>query len=155
MHDRPIDWAAFMDFSNLVAIRRNHESQRAAMGVRGVKQRAALQGNSKHNVQAISGPGKLRTVDQASAAGQLATATKNEQDPESMKQRLLREMQNIMREEHTHAAIGTGLERKHRWQAGESNVAAAPLAVATGNSANAALAAGQRATAVSASLPLL
>lgn len=57
-------------------------------------------------------------------------------------------MHQTLREEQSSRAVGTGLERQTRWGASTAGAAT------TGNTANAALAAGQRATAASTDTPL-
>jgi hypothetical protein len=122
--DRPVAASTSFDFSALIELRRQHETQRAAEGVR-VKNRLVEAGT---DVETNAGPTKSEMV----------------------KKQIKREMNAVLRE-HSQKAIGTGLERQARWRnssapGGRSENEVSAL---TGNSANAELAAGQRAAAVS------
>lgn len=77
------------------------------------------------------------------------TRTSDSQPVESPHRALIRAFNDTMREEQSRAA-GTGFERDARWKAHMKAALADPLTgnVTTGNSANAALAAGARASSV-------
>jgi hypothetical protein len=120
--DRPVATSHSFDFSALITARRQHETKRAAQGVR-VKSQSE----------------ELAVVDAN------AEPTKSE----VVKREIKREMNAVLLEHHQ-KAVGTGLEHLARWQnslapGGRSENEVAAL---MGNSANAELAAGQRASGV-------
>jgi hypothetical protein len=119
--DRPVATSTSFDYSPLVNIRRQNETKRAAEGVR------------------------MRSQSEEADSETSAEPTKSE----VVKREIKRAMNAVLREHHQ-KAVGTGLERQARWKnnsapGGRSDNEVEML---TGNSANAELAAGQRAAAV-------
>ncbi|KAI0309338.1 hypothetical protein OF83DRAFT_1179744 [Amylostereum chailletii] len=113
--------SSHLDFSHLVTIRRLHESRRARDGVR-------------------------KSLTQVLASDSAHLADNPEGKTESTRRQLINGFNIVLREQQGNLkAIGTGLERSARWR---NNTSTEPANTVSGNSANAELAAGQRATTV-------
>jgi hypothetical protein len=112
-----------LDFSELVTIRRAHETKYAAAGVR-------------------------TQMHQHDAAQAAEASNTTETSRASLRHKIIRQMNAVLREQQEQG-VGTGLERQARWKSsapgGRSGEEASAL---SGNAANAELAAGQRATTV-------
>ncbi|KAH9896485.1 hypothetical protein C8Q73DRAFT_642433, partial [Cubamyces lactineus] len=111
--DRPVTASEDVDYTSIISTRRQHETKRAARCVRtGTRQ-----------------------------SGQGADGADSEQSRRASKRsHIIREMEALIRQyDGDTQGVGTGLERRARWQVGKKD---------SGNTANAALAAGQRAATV-------
>ncbi|KAI0363681.1 hypothetical protein BV20DRAFT_957785 [Pilatotrama ljubarskyi] len=128
--DRPICDADNIDFSPMISLRRQHETKRAAQSGRARKNRTGSEpiAASRHTADGVTlADGKSSTGANASGSGR------------SEYRELVREMHALLRQQER--GIGTGLEWQARWMQTPS-VTPGP----SGNTLNAALAAGQRAT---------
>lgn len=136
-----------MDLAPLASIRRAHETDRAKSGIR---TKGALHSETG-SVEAASAeggiPGALSPSVDSENPGDSSSST-TPPIPASIRREIIREMHQTLREEQSSRAVGTGLERQTRWGATTAGAAT------TGNTANAASAAGQRATAASTDTPL-
>ncbi len=135
--DRPINSFNHTDFSPLVTERRRHETPRAARCVRVGKKAGTHTGTESE-----SNPSDDR--DAAAAAG-----SKARPGGRSSRREILQAMHALLRQ-HEEKRVGTGLSRQERWT-GKSGANTSTSGL-SGNSANAVLAAGQRASAVCLSL---
>ncbi|KAI0669608.1 hypothetical protein C8Q78DRAFT_977184 [Trametes maxima] len=126
--DRPIFSSSLdADLFGLARIRKKHETERARKGV-------CTRQDTQLEVQ----------VNDATKPA-LPSAEKVAPKKETVRQKLIREMQDVLRAEQNRG-VGTGLERDARWRSYVK--LGAGTEKTTGNSANAELAAGARAAAV-------
>ncbi|OJT13577.1 hypothetical protein TRAPUB_9876 [Trametes pubescens] len=120
--DRPLDPGLMnADLSTLVAVRQRHETDRARKGIRT----------------------RMDDRDHDRPEGDDSAGNRTE----SARQALIRNIQQVMREEQDRA-VGTGIERDARWRTHVTAASKVGESIETGNAANAALAAGARAATV-------
>ncbi|KAH9855569.1 hypothetical protein C2E23DRAFT_813848 [Lenzites betulinus] len=137
--DRSITSASDMDLTPLASIRRAHETDRAKNGTRtkGSSTKKGGEATSSSAAGDTQEPTSGKTSDSLQPH-----ETHPEAENTSIRRAIIRDMYQVLREESDESrADGTGADRHLRWTGSSSTTT-------SGNTANAALAAGQRATAV-------
>lgn len=126
--ERPLRSANHIDFEPLLTERRQHETPREARCVR-VGKKHSRTSTSEQDSESPDGDGNTGTT-------------------RGTRRDLFREINSMIYKQQGRG-VGSGLERMKRWMQGDSETPGAePVASAAGNAANAALAAGQRASTV-------